>query len=447
VEDKIEDNLLIDHCRQSRMTLETSGWKDHQTSGDWVAILNSQDQLSLFNIESQKCVWSLPMTNAENHEYNKLIVFRDGTVIYVTNHITTYDLQIFQHGKKTGNIEIGPGLKLSSLRLVGDHIVGAYDFIFDEASLHLWDKSGSLLKRIRAAYPHCFHPVFNVTANDVFYIVADWRDSASLFFIYNSNDQNARSVRLSDDKLQVTSVQLVNDKIICAAYRYRWENDSAFSVGYRELTGNAVVMVLDANSGSIEKTFVNQKKSSRISHIVATEHYIVYRLTSEQLGPEFYCIDRQTAETYPLAALSERLRHGDNVIISLTLTQRALSVHFELRQYDAYPRPLLLSCDVSLQANVQKPQRWLTYLGGFFSRRADREEMETKLVIREYPEIRFDSHDPVNPIPLTKSVFSNNKMMLFYSRDHDREQLYIEDYLAEPEEKVDETCSARINRP
>ncbi len=423
---------MTGHCRQSRMQLETGSWKDYQANGDWVAILDSQDQLSLFNIESQKCLWSLTVADKENYNYKKLLVLRDGTVLYVALGLgEKYDLQIFQHGKKTGNIQIGRGFNLSSLRLVGDHILCTYDVYNDVSALYLWQKSGKLFKVIRPAYPHCFAQESwdLVTANDFFYVVTNWKDRASVFFIYNSNDHNGMAVRPLDKNLQVTRIELVDDKIICAAYRYRREKDYMGET----LTGNAEILVLDANSGSLEKTFVSQQKFLGVKDIVANEHYIVYSVAAYRLAPEYYCIDRQTAETYPLPALSKHLRQDANIFNSMTLTHHTLTVHF-YKLFHRTPLPLLLSCDVSRQANLQKPQGWLAYLGGFFSRHAEVEAIESKLVIREYK-------------PSKESLFSNHRMILFYHTIGDRKKLHIEDYSAEPEEKVDETLSVRINRP
>ena len=307
LDEKIEDNIYKNTHITKTIYLSSpicvAGYHNH-----FVAILDENKLLSLWDISIQERLWSFHIEDLDGYVYDHergLIVSQAGLVLYISRKEDAYynnypHIQIFSDGKWIGCFTIqNPDFLLSSIQIVNNRIFGI-SRLFDMLMFYEWNTQGNCVRELSLNH---FKQACHITidVSDDYYIVAAFNEfykegvKRLTIFIFDLHKNNARTfnffeTELVNTNIVISSIYILNNTLLIGLCYKGFTCQHSFKI-----FKTPHIRTIDIETGRFLHQDMSIGNDGQIKQLVASGRYIIFLIyDNKEYQDRLYCINQAT---------------------------------------------------------------------------------------------------------------------------------------------------------
>lgn len=326
----IDDNIRHDNHSLKKISLNSCP-KSFSRSNELVAVLDTNDELALYNVSNQQKLWSITVQDLEDYSDNRLVVSDSGLVLYLSQELEVaidtnkLYIQCYLNGKKISAFMLQALDYSQSIRIINNRIFGASA---REGKFCEWNMQGELIRSMKIDNPRrTLTPEITISEN--YYIVSFIQQGYfNIFpiFIFDLSNNEYKTINLFqnenvDIKYLVHAITVFNNNLVIS---YRQQN--LISSANLEIAKMQKIKFIDIETEKNIQEYNFQNIMGIIGNLTVNHRYIIYSTRYFGLG-NLHIVDIENNATTTMIDLPD---WGDyHKLLQIILTDALLVLCYE----------------------------------------------------------------------------------------------------------------------
>jgi hypothetical protein len=353
---KCRDNITQDRF-VSRKWMPESRIRILARCQDYVAILNENNQLSLYDISLQQKIWSASFQSRAGYHCYELKVMADGFVICISNNPNVFGLrpesmQLYFRGERVNEIFVDDvNFRADRLFVFKNRICG-FGAYYSVSTFYEWDKQGRKIRQIQMDRLTGHHSLIT-TGNEEYFIatvnkMVEEPLNPTPVLIFHLGADKTSTFNICDEGTYIASLQLMNDRLLCGMHYFNLVGTYPYpTYCYPKLC------VFNIKTGIKEDEYIiREDEKGYINHIITHHHYIVFCVVNGTTHDSVYRIDTRNKTLMKIKVLPSWATSNMSAD-SFSFTNPLLTICYSNNGYGPYNRYVI---DLETGETVQELQ-------------------------------------------------------------------------------------------